>query len=200
MYNNAPIVVSTAAIGSSEPASSSTPASSYTPASSSTPTPKINYTINANTHSKPSQNKGCCRVTAGTLDFIVGISVDDAEDTKSTTYDFDSLDYVLVAYNEKYKFTMQAKVHANNKEPMENLISDLRNAVNEDRIVVQLDRKSEVLHVATIMKYINGKPITYRTSLVASRYNKFHIRDIFRQIENDERKLNYMWKTYTRTA
>ena len=146
------------------------------------------------------KTKGTCKVLASNLEFIVGISIDEAEDTRSITYQFDQFDYILFAYNEKYKFTMQAKIHANNKKPMDDLLDELRTTVSKDRFVAQLDKQAGVLNIATIIRYENNKPIKYQSTLLESTYNKYPIRDILRQVDADERRLNYMWHNYVRNA
>jgi len=184
----------------------STGSSSYSTASASA---LASYTGSAGSYSSNTtvepksdvvKTKGTCKVLASNLEFIVGISIDEAEDTKSITYQFDQFDYILFAYNEKYKFTMQAKIHANNKKPMDDLLDELRTTVSKDRFVAQLDKQAGVLNIATIIRYENNKPIKYQSTLLESTYNKHPIRDILRQVDADERRMNYMWHNYVRNA
>ena len=149
------------------------------------------------------KNTSVCKVTSNNLEFMVCLSIDESEDKSAV----DPLDYILAAYNEKYRFALQAKVHFDSKEPMDDLLDQIRNAINNGRVVAQFDLITGVLQVATLLKLPNSNnknlatsPTKYQADLKESKYNKFPIHAILKQIAADERSTTSRWYRYMRGA
>ena len=136
-------------------------------------------------------DRGACRVITNNLEFVICISIDESEEKHS----FDNIDYILAAYNEKYKFVLQAKIHMDSKEPMDDLLDQLRQAINSNRIVAQFDKNVCTLHVATLL---SNPTLKYQTELHESKYNKFAVKSIINHIESTKRPYANRWYNYMR--
>ncbi len=125
-----------------------------------------------------------CVVMAGALEFIVCVSTepDELDD------DSNDLNYIIIAYNKKYKFMMKAIVYLANKNPMDVLIDRINDAIKNSRIVAQFDRNQGVLNLTLFLGYATGLPIKYQAALVESKYNSHPIQSIIQQIKTDEGK------------